>query len=75
MITFSRAVAITPNNSADLATPVKAIITGTSGTLKVDMTGVGAGVTIQVIAGQQYQISVKKVYATGTSATGIIGFY
>lgn len=75
MTTYKRAVEVTPSNSTDLTTPAKVIVAATSGTLKVDFTGVGTGVTIQVLAGVQYPINVKRVYSTGTSATGIIAFY
>lgn len=75
MKTFSRAAAVTPSNTTNLPVSAKAIMVGANGTLKVDLTGVGTGVTIQVIAGYLYPINVKRVYATGTSATGIIALY
>lgn len=66
--------AITPSDSADLAIPVSALYIGGAGTgaLKVDMvsgeTVTLAGVTVGILP-----ICVKRVYATGTGVTNIVG--
>jgi hypothetical protein len=75
MISFKRIFAVTPSDTVDLAIPAKAVVAGANGTLKVDMIGIGTGITLTVIAGQIYPINIKRIYATGTSATGIVGLY
>jgi hypothetical protein len=75
MLSFSRAVAITPSDSVNLAQSSKVIIVGVTGAVKVDMVGVGTGVVLQLVAGYPYPIQVKKVYSTGTTATGIVELY
>jgi len=75
MTPASNAVAITPNNSTDLATVTRGIYVGVSGDLKVDMFG-GQTVTFKdLAAGVLHPIRVKRVYQTGTDATDIIGVY
>lgn len=69
------AVAITPNDGADLARITRGIYIGGAGNIKVDMSD-GTTVTFTAIAaGIIHPIAVKRVYLTGTSATGIIGVY
>lgn len=65
--------AVTPSDADDLAVPGILYITGT-GDVKVDMVGTGT-VTLTVTANTFLKIQVKKVYATGTDATGIYVFY
>jgi hypothetical protein len=55
----------------------RAIAISTAGTLKVDfaggLTGAGAeGITFTVVAGQILPIKIKKIYDTGTTASGVI---
>ena len=70
------AVAVTPSDTTDLATvPTKGIYVGASGDVKVDMAD-GTTVTFTSLAdGMIHPISCKRVYATGTSATGILAVY
>lgn len=64
--------AITPNDGANLAQIAYGIYVGASGTVKVD-TPSSTGITFQGIAGTQLPVIATKVYATGTSATGLVG--
>lgn len=52
----------------------RALLVGGAGNLKVDMVGVGTGVTLPVVAGYN-PVAIKKVYQTGSTATGVVGLY
>lgn len=66
--------AITPSNSVDLAQPTIAIYLGTPGDLRIDAVETGTQITFKNLAnGVFHPIRAKKVYATGTSASDIIG--
>jgi uncharacterized membrane protein len=71
--TFTNAVAVTPSDSAFISA-TGAIYVGVAGTLKVMMAGAGNAVVefTAVPAGTTIPISVKQVFATGTSATSIV---
>jgi len=69
------AVAITPDNSTDLTNHTRGIYVGATGTLKVDMVTGGTVTFVDPAAGVVHPLRVKRVYATGTTATGIIGLY
>lgn len=69
------AVAITPNNSADLTDYTRGIYIGATGTLKVDMVTGGTVTFVDPAPGVIHPLRVKRVYNTGTTATGIIGLY
>lgn len=67
------AFAISPDNSTDLALMTRGIYVGGTGDLKVDMAD-GTTVTfVGLAAGVVHPIRARRVYATGTSATSIIG--
>lgn len=64
---------ITPSDSTDLAYVTRAIYVGGTGNLKVTRLG-GAVLTYYgVPAGMMYPIRVTRVWATGTTATHLIG--
>jgi hypothetical protein len=68
----SNAWEVTPDDDEFLPRASRGIYVGGSGTLKVEMRGIGT-VTFQAVpAGMILPIRIIKVYATGTSATGII---
>ena len=70
----SKAVAITPNNSADLAFATRAIYVGGGGDLRVEMQDEAAPVTfVGVVAGTILPIRVARVFVTGTTATSLVG--
>jgi hypothetical protein len=65
--------AITPNDSTDLATPIRSIYVGGAGNLAVKNV---AGTTITftgLVVGQILPIATSRVMATGTTATLLIG--
>jgi len=68
---------ITPSDSADLPRVTRGIIITVAGTLKVDLVD---GSTISFLSGSLaigviHPLAVRRVYSTGTGATGIFGVY
>jgi len=70
-----RAAAISPSDSVDLPNVTKGIWAATTGTLKVDMVSGGTVTLTGIPAGKFLPIAAKRVYATGTTVTGLIGFF
>lgn len=66
---ITRSVAVTPNDGADLVDVTRALHCNASGNVSVIMAGDSAAVTKAVIAGVTYSWRVKRVLATGTTAT------
>jgi hypothetical protein len=72
---YANWVAVTPNDNAPLPHAGALYVTGT-GTLKIDTAGGQIGVTLTVVpANALLPVVAAKVYATGTSATGIFLLY
>lgn len=72
----TNALQITPNDSVDLPQATRAIYIGGSGTLTVMFNGTNSIVTYPAVAaGSSLPISVRRVYASGTSATGLVGMW
>ena len=69
------ATEITPNDTTDLTTPTRGIYLGASGNVKVDMVDSGTVTFSSMAAGMVHPLRVKRIYATGTTATSIIGVY
>lgn len=68
------AFAVTPSNS-DLPSVVRSLFVGNGGSVKVDMAGSGTVTFENVQDGAILPVRVSKVYASGTSASGIVGIY
>ena len=68
----SKAVAVTPSDSTDLAIPGEIFIdeAGTEGNAKVDLLN-GGTITIALRRGEVPPFLVRRVYATGTTAVSI----
>jgi len=67
---------VTPSDTQDLPNSVRAIYLAVSGDVKVDMVGVGTGLVYPAVpANQWFALRAKRIYATGTTATGIKGGY
>lgn len=64
--------AITPNDSADLAQPTTALNVDTPGTVRVTTVD-GTEGTLTIHPGHAFPVRVARVWATGTTATGITG--
>lgn len=68
--------AVTPNDSTDLTNLPKAIYVGTGGSLVVRLADDSTNVTLSNVAdGSLLPLRVKRVIATGTTASGIVAFY
>lgn len=68
--------AIVPHDVNDLPAPAKKIYVGAAGNLAIELAKDTSPITIAVTAGQLLEgLLVRKVLATGTTATGLIGFY
>lgn len=64
---------ITPSNTANLARSPRAIWVGGAGDVAVEMIDGTNGVLSGIPAGTLMPVRVRKVLATGTTATGIVG--
>lgn len=72
--TFGNMVDVVPNDSADLPNPAAKLYVETGGALVVmPLTGTEA-VTIQLPDFAELGLNVRRVYATGTTASGIKAF-
>jgi hypothetical protein len=66
---------IIPSDTTDLAHETIAIYVGFDGDLKVDLVGGDTVTMYNLAAGAWHPIQAKRVYATGTTATYILGAY
>ena len=66
-------VAITPHDTNDLAYVTKAVYIGTGGTISIIAADDTAAVSLTVQDGAVLPIRAKRIRATGTTATGIVG--
>lgn len=73
----SRAAAVTPSDTADLAIASKRLWIGGAGNVKVDTVGGSTVVYTAVPAGTYLYVRARRVYATpgGTAATNIVAEY
>jgi hypothetical protein len=62
---------ITPNDGADLAVTVRGLIVATAGAVKIT-NAAGNTVTLTLPAGQ-FSLGIKRVWSSGTTATGLTG--
>lgn len=68
---------ITPDNDNNLPHQTTAISFAAAGNLRIETVG-GEVVTIPsgaLAAGVQHAIQIRKVFATGTAATGLVGYW
>lgn len=66
---------ITPHNTNELENYTRGIYVGTAGALKVDMVSGDTVTFTNIAAGVIHPIRARRVYATGTTASGLIGVY
>jgi len=71
----THAYAITPGDGADVAHVTRALYAGVTGDIKVTMEGGETVVLVGFPAGMPIPIRVKRVHATSTTATSIVGLY
>ncbi|MEI4488216.1 hypothetical protein V8J36_18640 [Frigidibacter sp. MR17.14] len=70
----SHLMAITPNDSTDLAQVPRALNVAASGTVRMITQG-GETADVYVAAGIVFPLRPRRVMATGTTATGIRGLW
>lgn len=70
----TRLEAVMPNDSEDLASVSRALNVATSGSVRVTTLG-DSTETLHIIAGIAFPVRVRRVWATGTTATGIVALY
>lgn len=68
---ITRIASVVPNDGADLVKHTRAINVATAGTVQVTTTD-GDTAPIYVAAGIPFPIRVTRIWATGTTASGIV---
>jgi len=68
------AVVVAPNDSADLPEITLSVYISVAGAFKATMLD-GTTVTYPTLAAGRHPLRVKRVFATGTAATGIVAEY
>lgn len=66
---------ITPSDNADLEIMTRAIMITTAGDVAVVMQDGSTGTIPALQPGVPYPFRIRRILATGTVATGIVGFY
>ena len=64
---------ITPNDTVNLTVPARGLYLAESGDVKVDMINGNTITFSNMAAGIVHPLQVRRVYSTGTTASGIIG--
>jgi len=72
-MSIHQAISITPNDVEDLTNHTTAIFVGVDGDLKVTLIGGQTVVLKNLAAGMWHPICAARVFATGTTATDILG--
>ncbi|WP_246849204.1 spike base protein, RCAP_Rcc01079 family [Rubellimicrobium arenae] len=66
--------AITPSDTVDLNPMLRSLRVGTDGTVRVAGRDGSPPVTFTCVAGEVLPGWIRRVYATGTTATGLVGY-
>ena len=74
----SRAFAVTPSNTGDFTSDAgtfvtRALYVGVAGDITADVVGLGTNILFTAVTNGIFPMQVTRVYATGTTATGIVG--
>ena len=67
---YEYAAAVTPDDAADLAVYARALYVSVAGNIKLTTTG-GQTVTFLNVPVGIFRVTAKKVFSTGTTATGL----
>lgn len=70
--------AVTPSDSADLSYVTRSVYIGGAGNLRVTLKGMATGTYVTytgMLVGVSYPIRATRIWATGTTATNILGEY
>lgn len=63
------------SDSADLPSWMTVQVKGASGNVKFTPAGGGTALTLALALGETINCRVRRVWSTGTTATGLIGYY
>lgn len=66
--------AVVPNDTTDLTTPSRALCVATAGMLRLT-TVAGDEATVFVTAGVPFPVRARRVWATGSTATGVVALW
>jgi len=67
---------ITPSDTAELRFVTRSIYVGGTGDITLRLAGDAGQLLIKAVpAGTMLPLRVRQVFATGTTATGLVGFY
>lgn len=69
----ARAFSITPDDGTDLALATRGLMVGGTGSVALVTTAGDTATLTGLQPGQQYAIRIRRVLATGTTATGLVG--
>lgn len=72
---YNSAAALTPDDVNELTTVTRGLMVNVAGDVAVIFNEDTASVTLTLQAGVVYPFRVKQVLLTGTTATGIVGFF
>ena len=70
----TNAFAVTPDDTNDLEKSCRALNVATGGTIRLTTVG-GDTVTITVVECNAFPIRCQRIWATGTTASGIVALY
>ena len=62
---------VTPDDANDLPVISRALNVATAGTVRVTTSG-GDTATVTIVAGVAFPVRARRIWATGTTATGIV---
>jgi len=74
-VSFQNAAAVTPSDTVNLSNTASALWIGSTGNIKVDLEGVGDGITFNALPVGLFRARITRVYATGTTASNIISMW
>ena len=70
-----QSAAVTPSDSADLATTARMIYVGGTGNISMTLLNDTSPVTFNSLPVGWYPFRAKRIYATGTTATNIVALW
>jgi hypothetical protein len=73
-MSHNQAIAVTPSDTVNLATPTDALLVGSSGVVQAVFEN-NAVVALTVTGPIVLPVKVKRVNATSTTATGLVALY
>lgn len=68
-------VAVTPSDTVNLPNPIRGFMVAAAGNVKVTMLDGTVGTYPGCAVGAQYAGMIMRVWSTGTTAAGIVGFF